>query len=180
MNTDRFGFMQILLQKLLVHHLFSDREPISSHDIRTVLCGNSTNIIPTDKAASSKNFEITLLDSLKSKPVKCDKPRIRNNNAHVHYPPPSPRKMSDTFNPVYFLHVGKAGGTSIDDLLQNILLCERKLYIGDLHYDWSYIQQQEQPRIIEHRNQQKKIVEFMIPMMTTTMMMMMMMMMMKY
>ena len=98
MNTDRFGFMQILLQKLLVHHLFSDREPISSHDIRTVLCGNSTNIIPTDKAASSKNFEITLPDSLKSKPVKCDQPRIRNNNAHVHYPPPSPRKMSDTFN----------------------------------------------------------------------------------
>lgn len=153
MNTDRF--MQILLRKLLGHHLLGDREPIiSSHVIQTVLCGNnSTNILPTNEAASSKNFEITLPDSLKSKSVTCDKPRIRKNDAHVHYPPPLSRKMSDTFNPVYFLHVGKAGGTSIDDLLQNILSCERKLYVGDLHYDWSYIQQRELPRITEHLNQ---------------------------
>ena len=75
---------------------------------------------------------------------------------HSSFHPP-PRKMADTLNPIYFLHVGKAGGTSIDDLLLSILQCERKMYVGDLHYDWSYIQQRELPRIrrrAEHRYRQ--------------------------
>jgi len=71
------------------------------------------------------------------KTIKCDMP----SNVTPDHPPP--RKMSDTSNPVYFLHVGKAGGTSIDSLLLQILECKSKMYIGERHYDWSYIQQHQ-------------------------------------
>ncbi|KAL9184024.1 hypothetical protein ACHAXT_002110 [Thalassiosira profunda] len=54
-----------------------------------------------------------------------------------------PRYMSDTSNPIYFLHVGKSGGTSLDTLLMDLLNGTEKRYIGDLHYDYSFIQMQQ-------------------------------------
>ncbi|KAL3785823.1 hypothetical protein HJC23_012378 [Cyclotella cryptica] len=52
------------------------------------------------------------------------------------------RKMNQTSNPIYFLHIGKAGGTSIDKLIQGYrrTLYTRKKYYGFNHFDWSYIQ----------------------------------------
>lgn len=67
---------------------------------------------------------------------KCHNP----SNAGVATPP---RYMSDTDNPVYFLHIGKAGGTSVDLLFHQLLRGHKKRYIGNKHYDWSYIQKQQ-------------------------------------
>lgn len=52
------------------------------------------------------------------------------------------RKLKDTFNPIYFLHIGKAGGTSIDRLMKHYgkIAHTSKEYIGFEHFDWSYIQ----------------------------------------
>lgn len=78
--------------------------------------------------------------SLKETRIKCDEQQRNDYEmaSTTHLPPP--RKMTDTSNPVYFLHVGKAGGTSIDNMVGNILKCMDKAYIGDQHFDWSFIQ----------------------------------------
>ncbi|KAL3784692.1 hypothetical protein ACHAW5_002870 [Stephanodiscus triporus] len=55
----------------------------------------------------------------------------------------TPRRMCDTSNPVYFLHVGKSGGTSVDDLLTRIFKCANRTYVGGMHYDWSYVRRRE-------------------------------------
>ncbi len=107
-----------------------------------VPCETITETIFANTASKNKSL---LADMSTRKSIKCDKPREGLSHPVKHRPPP--RKMSDTSNPVYFLHVGKSGGTSIDDLLENILKCQPKKYIGDLHYDWSYIQHRELPRI---------------------------------
>ena len=75
---------------------------------------------------------------IQHKVIQCDKKKPRNSDTYHRHPPP--RRIVDTNNPVYFLHVGKAGGSSIDYLVGDILKCQHKRYIGDLHYDWSYIQ----------------------------------------
>jgi hypothetical protein len=57
-------------------------------------------------------------------------------------------KMIDTNNPIYHLHVGKTGGTSIDELFARQLLPKLKRlypnvskpYIGNRHFDWSFIE----------------------------------------
>ena len=158
-QTDHLYNIQILLFKLLGYHLEFGHEA-SSHtlQLQTVSCGNNntpTSFLPsnnnTNSASMMTNMAISSPDITATRwQAKCDNPKRRNNassssSSHHHHPPP--RKMSDTINPIYFLHVGKAGGTSIDDLVLSILQCERKMYIGDLHYDWSYIQQRELPRI---------------------------------
>ena len=51
--------------------------------------------------------------------------------------------MGDTSNPVYFLHVGKSGGTSVDDLLTRLFKCANRSYVGGEHYDWSYVRRRE-------------------------------------
>ena len=55
---------------------------------------------------------------------------------------PIPRKMKETSNPIYFLHIGKAGGTSVDKLIQHYrkMAPTSKEYFGFHHFDWSYIQ----------------------------------------
>lgn len=77
--------------------------------------------------------------------------------------PQSPRKMSSTSNPIYFVHIGKTGGTSMDKLMQKILkeqerqrllllkqqqhtTAKFRKYYGMQHYDWSYIQHEQQSR----------------------------------
>jgi hypothetical protein len=59
-----------------------------------------------------------------------------------------PRKMSDSPStyPVYFIHIGKAGGTSVDDLMTRIFKCSNRSYVGRVHYDWSYIRHRERLR----------------------------------
>lgn len=55
---------------------------------------------------------------------------------------PPPRKMSQSENPVYFLHIGKAGGTSVDKLMFKILKRRNRhrKYVGHKHFDWSFIE----------------------------------------
>lgn len=55
---------------------------------------------------------------------------------------PPPRKMSQSENPVYFLHIGKAGGTSVDQLMTKILKRgnRHRKYVGRKHFDWSFIE----------------------------------------
>lgn len=50
--------------------------------------------------------------------------------------------------PIYFLHIMKCGGTSID-LLMNNLVRQGKIrrYIGNKHYDYSYIASRGIPRV---------------------------------
>ena len=54
-----------------------------------------------------------------------------------------PRKMSATNNSVYFLHIGKAGGTSVDMLMGRTL--KNRNYYGHKHYDWSWVEQRGDP-----------------------------------
>jgi len=54
-----------------------------------------------------------------------------------------PRKLSSTSNTIYFIHVGKAGGTSIDSLMRTIVRNTKRRYVGGKHFDWSYIQEKE-------------------------------------
>lgn len=56
-----------------------------------------------------------------------------------------PRKMSATQNPVFFVHVGKAGGTSVDGLLGPLLRKAGRRYQGHKHYDWSWIERRGNP-----------------------------------
>lgn len=57
-----------------------------------------------------------------------------------------PRKMSDTNNTIFFLHIGKCGGTSVDGLFRRLTKKRtwfpKRKYIGNHHFDWS---------IFEHR-----------------------------
>ena len=97
------------------------------------------------------------------KKIKCDKSQdgashtwtklfgLRSHTATTHEPP---RRMADTLNPIYFLHIGKAGGTSIDALFKEILKCDAKMYLGEHHYDWSYIQKHQLLKKGEHERQQ--------------------------
>ena len=67
----------------------------------------------------------------------------------------APRRMSDgsphnTARPVYFVHVGKTGGTSVDDLMTRILKCESRAYVGNAHYDWSFVRHRERLRRRTH------------------------------
>jgi hypothetical protein len=67
----------------------------------------------------------------------------------------APRRMSDgsphnTARPVYFVHVGKTGGTSVDDLMTRILKCEGRAYVGNAHYDWSFVRHRERLRRRTH------------------------------
>jgi len=66
----------------------------------------------------------------------------KSNERRISTSHPPPRKIVDTNNTIYFLHIGKAGGTSIDELLGNILKCQHRTYVGEKHYDYSYIEQQ--------------------------------------
>ena len=62
----------------------------------------------------------------------------------------APRRMSDgsphDARPVYFVHVGKTGGTSVDDLMTRILKCESRAYVDNAHYDWSFVRHRERLR----------------------------------
>jgi len=80
------------------------------------------------------------------KAIKCDESSdATTGTPATHHPPP--RRMSDsTTNPVYFLHIGKAGGTSVDILFKTILKCESKLYVGGSHFDWTFIQRHQKRR----------------------------------
>ena len=77
----------------------------------------------------------------KQSSIECDKSYNERRIATSHSPP---RKIVDTTNTIYFLHIGKAGGTSVDELLGNIFKCQHRTYVGEKHYDYSYIQQQIQ------------------------------------
>ena len=74
-------------------------------------------------------------------PNKCGKPSTTLAR-------PPPRYMADTHNPVYFLHIGKSGGTSIDSLFPVLLDGTVKTYHGKEHFDWSFIQQQQMVNIL--------------------------------
>ena len=57
-----------------------------------------------------------------------------------------PRKMIDTNFPIYFMHVGKTGGSSLNSLLTSLNRNRKlggKYYFkrGQNHFDWSFIQQ---------------------------------------
>ena len=108
---------------------------------RIVTKSSNSNLIKPE-SISDMNLHAVLTDVTETKPVKFGKP---NNITLVRLPP---RKMADTSNPVYFLHVGKAGGTSIDSLVRHLL--RDKKYIGGKHYDWSYIQKQQMEKMGKH------------------------------
>ena len=56
-----------------------------------------------------------------------------------------PRNMSASNNTIYFLHVGKTGGTSVDHLMQTINKRQGRIYRGFKHYDWSWIKERGDP-----------------------------------
>ena len=101
---------------------------------------NQTHSILLDADKTAKTN--VLSNAVARKLLKCG-----NKPNSVIFAHPPPRYMSDTSNPVYFLHIGKAGGTSIDSLIPKLLKGTGKRYIGNKHYDWSYIQQQQQSKI---------------------------------
>ncbi len=59
--------------------------------------------------------------------------------------------MSFTSNPIYFLHIGKTGGTSLDSLMMKHLSRSHRKYFGKLHFDWSYIQKKQKENALSHR-----------------------------
>lgn len=57
--------------------------------------------------------------------------------------------MSSTSNPIYFVHVGKTGGTSLDSLFLGMDRkggLRGKRYVGHRHFDWSYVRKRERVR----------------------------------
>jgi len=60
---------------------------------------------------------------------------------------PIPKKLV-IHKPIYFLHIMKCGGTSIDSLMNNLVRQGKiKRYIGNQHYDYSYIASKGIPRV---------------------------------
>ena len=54
-----------------------------------------------------------------------------------------PRKMTTTTNPIYFMHIGKTGGTSLGGLLDKMNMLKKfkgKYYVksGQGPFDWSF------------------------------------------
>lgn len=79
--------------------------------------------------------------------LKCKEPAemATSGNATGH---PPPRRMHCTKNPFYFIHIGKAGGTSVCHMLMSMFRRGQfhgKDYLrtGQNHFDWSYIQQRQ-------------------------------------
>ena len=52
-----------------------------------------------------------------------------------------PKTISGSNAPIYFLHVPKTGGTSMDSFMGELSRKLKRKYRGNKHYDWSYILQ---------------------------------------
>lgn len=52
-----------------------------------------------------------------------------------------PLRIWDGHHHLVFLHIGKAGGTSFDGMMNSVLkkMLKKPLYAGSKHFDWSYI-----------------------------------------
>lgn len=62
-----------------------------------------------------------------------------------------PRMMSATQNPIYFIHIGKTGGTSVDILMMKQMMEYLqqigKRYVGGKHFDWSFVEEKADPDV---------------------------------
>jgi len=101
--------------------------------------------------------------------IKTTHPPIENKHSSTSIPLPSsnfkdvtsaqtvpyPRKMSETENDIYFIHIPKTGGTSVDSLMNEIVVIgdrkkknkRKKKYRGGEHYDWSWVLERGNPDI---------------------------------
>lgn len=65
------------------------------------------------------------------------------------------RKLADTDNPIYFLHIGKTGGSSLDSMMKRYSKTNKsvkKLYWGYNHFDWSYIEQDHRKKTFDSQS----------------------------
>ena len=51
-----------------------------------------------------------------------------------------PDKMDTVNQPLVFLHIGKCGGTSFDNVMRRAAKDINRRYVGYKHFDWSYIE----------------------------------------
>ena len=93
--------------------------------------------IQTSKQMSALNEKFLTNTSKPISPTGLDSLELRRSSP--------PRKMSGSNNTIFFLHIGKAGGTSVDALLKPILKRQGRSYKGNKHYDWSWIKQRGDP-----------------------------------
>lgn len=76
--------------------------------------------------------------------------KLQSPNHSLTTPKQGPRKLIDTDNPIYFLHIGKTGGSSLDSMIHRFSKAKksRKLYWGNNHFDWSYIEQDHRKKTL--------------------------------
>ena len=67
------------------------------------------------------------------------------------------RKMRDTSNPIYFIHIGKAGGSSIDNMFRKYRKTKKisKKYWGFNHFDWSFIEMDHAVKMYNSKSMNK-------------------------
>ena len=70
-------------------------------------------------------------------------------NKNFKLPPYDSSVLDEKWNkkkdPIVFLHIGKNGGTSFDSTVKPIVKSLGGRYIGDRHFDWTYVKSLEKP-----------------------------------
>ena len=63
----------------------------------------------------------------------------KQDELHIHSLTLFPPDRRESKQPLVFLHIGKTGGTSFDDVMSRVAKDLDRKYFGRCHFDWSYI-----------------------------------------